>query len=143
MKNPQQTADDLKKTISARSIALNQFNVDLEDKAKEMSDMKDSIKECEKDVVRAQKEVLAAQKVAEDAKKLAAQYVKETAGKEEAKRLKHEELKAIRTEVNSAIYKLAGLQERMDIDYQALQNRYNVFKRVVQKNMEKLREDIK
>ena len=55
-------------------VALNQFNLDLEAKAEEMTEMIKQVKDCEKEVKKAQKEMLSAQEDALAAKKLAEQY---------------------------------------------------------------------
>lgn len=140
MRKEQETADSLKKKISARKAAVNQYDLVLEERKEQLSDIDRLISDLEKEKKGA---VIAKEKALDDAfsqQKLAKQYEKETAGKEVEKERKHAELKVIRSQVNGAKYELAGLQERMDIDYAGLVNRVEVAKREMRKPLEKIRD---
>jgi len=143
MKINQQTADDLKKTISARSAALNQYNADIEEKKKELENINKEIKESKKALSVAEEEELKGQTQLNKMKKKLSKA--QDAVDAEVLRIeeKHNEVIEINKEVKRSKLSLAEVEEGMNIKYEALQNRYGIIKRAIRKEMDKVRDLLK
>ena len=139
MKTPQQTADDLKKTISARSTALNQYNMDIETRKEMLNELDKLVTEAKEAVTKAENEEYSTQEhLAKTKGKLSDMVIKVTNETKRFESMNNDVLETKRL-INKAKFELAGIQEKADTKYEALQSRHNVWKRNIRKECDRVR----
>lgn len=143
MKTPQQTADELKKTISARSTALNQYNADIEDRKQMLADIQKLIKESEQEQLKAEDKELKAQALlakTESQIKDAQDKLDKAVQKLEAKMNEIDNIDLI---IKEKLRDRADVEEKMNIKYEAMNNRYTAVKHAIRREMDKVRDILK
>ena len=143
MKTPQQTADDLKKKIAARSTALNQYNADIEERKQMLADIEKAIKESEAEQKKAEDGELKAQallaKMNDNIKKLQEKVDFETQRLEN----KANEILEIDRVIHKKKLELAEAEESINMKYEIMNNRYSAVKKAIRREMDKVRDILK